>query len=455
MMFTARRPSRPLWPRLLLTSALLGLLLAPLGAQEPAAGPASPEPPAAQPSLLADWVEGLVPEALRQQVFLLPHWKWIVLLLLVLLGVVLDRLIAIGVRGFVRRLGSSQRFRIDEETLKGLERPLSILVISWVLGGGLPILKLEPGAASILDVALSITLAVGGVWTAYRLVDLLTWYLAEKARKSHNTFDDMIVPLMRRTLKIFVVLIAAVWVASRVSGDLWGIFAGVGLGSLALSFAARDSVENLFGTFTVLMDKPFQLGDWIVTGDIEGTVEEVGFRSTRVRTFYNSLISVPNRHFISSTVDNMGKRRYRRIKTTLGLTYDTPPGKVQAFCEGVRQLILEHPYTRKDYFHVYLNAFGSSSLDVLLYCFVETPDWATELREKHRLFGDILRLAERLQVSFAFPTRTLHMLEAEAPRQEKVPDGLEEAAALGRGAASEIAREGLAPFGGKKPPPAG
>jgi MscS family membrane protein len=176
-------------------------------------------------------------------------------------------------------------------------------------------------------------------------------------------------------------------------------------------------VSNLFGSLTVLTDRPFQVGDWVVVGDVEGTVEEVGFRSTRIRTFYDSLISLPNSNLIKASVDNLGDRTYRRWSTTLALTYDTPPEKIDAFCEGVRELIRRHPYTRKDYFHVYFNNFGDASLNIMLYMFFKAPDWATELRERHRLGVDILRLAAELGVEFAFPTQTVYLRneEWEAP----------------------------------------
>jgi MscS family membrane protein len=109
----------------------------------------------------------------------------------------------------------------------------------------------------------------------------------------------------------------------------------------------------------------------------------------------------------------MGRRTYRRITATLGVQYDTRPEQIEAFCEGIREILRRQPYTRKDYYHVYLNGFSDSSLDIMLYCFVECPDWSVELREKHRLFVDIIRLAETLGVSFAFPTRTLHLFQEE------------------------------------------
>ena len=331
--------------------------------------------------------------------FLIENWQWLGLMLFTLLGVIIDRVVRFVAGRLADRWTRGDDVRLDREVLLSFERPLGVLVAIIVFELLLPALGIDAGILTTLILATSLIAAVAGVWAAYRLVDVFCDYLAEKALLSANTFDDMLVPLARRTLKIFVVIIGLLFVASRMSGDLWSIVAGLGLGTIALGFAARDSIENLFGTFTVLLDKPFKIGDWIVVGDLEGTVETVGFRSTGIRTFYNSLITVPNRQFISSAVDNMGERRYRRIRTTLSLTYDTPPEKIEAFCEGVRELIRSHPYTRKDYYHVYLNEFGASSLDVMLYCFVETPEWATELREKHRLFADILRVAEGLGVS--------------------------------------------------------
>jgi len=158
-----------------------------------------------------------------------------------------------------------------------------------------------------------------------------------------------------------------------------------------------------------------------------------------VRTFYDSLITVPNSRFIGTEVDNHGSRTYRRYTSTLGLTYDTPPSKIEAFCEGVRELIRRHPYTRKDSFHVYVKDFGANSIDVMLYCFVKTPDWGTELRERGRLILDILRLAESLGVEFAFPTRTIHMLgPQDIPGHEDAPPTVDEALSRGREVAERL-----------------
>ena len=196
------------------------------------------------------------------------------------------------------------------------------------------------------------------------------------------------------------------------------LIAGLGLGGLAIALAAQDTIRNLLGGVTIFADKPFEVGDWVVVDGVEGTVEAVGFRSTRVRTFYNSLISVPNGNLMDSGIDNMGKRRWRRYKTTLGVAYHTKPDQLQAFVEGIRAIIQANPGMRQDYYIVEFHGFGATSLDILVYCFIDAEDWNQELRTRHVLNLDIMRLAESLQVEFAFPTQTLHIARMPGQPQE-------------------------------------
>ena len=230
----------------------------------------------------------------------------------------------------------------------------------------------------------------------------------------------VLVPLVRKSVKIFITAIGIIFIADSLEIEILPLLTGLGIGSLAFAFAAKDTIENFFGSVSVIADRPFEVGDWVKIGDVEGTVEELGFRSTRVRTFYNSLVTVPNATLVRATVDNFGRRKYRRWKTHLNITYDTPPDRIETFCEGIRELIRLHPYTRKDYFQVWFHEFGAHSLDILVYVFHEAPDWQTELRERQRLMLDIMRLAERLGVEFAFPTQTLHLYQEE--KQEKPPE---------------------------------
>ena len=244
-----------------------------------------------------------------------------------------------------------------------------------------------------------------------------------RTQRTDTKFDDVLVPLVRKGLKLAVLAVGLVYAAKAMNVDLLPLLTGLGIGSLAFAFAAKDTIENFFGSIAVILDRPFEVGDWVAIGDVEGTVEELGFRSTRVRTFYNSQLTVPNATLVRATVDNYGRRQYRRWKTHLGVQYDTTPEQLVAFTEGIRELVRTHPFTRKDYYQVWMHGWSASSMDVLLYVFFEVPDWNTELRERERLFLDIVRLADRLGVAFAFPTQTVHLHQADgaAPAERAAP----------------------------------
>jgi len=350
-----------------------------------------------------------LPESLRSRTFLLENWKWLGILLIIAVGVILDKLTAFVLQLSIKKSRARAKTTAFAETPDDLLRPFGMMAMAIVWWGGLNLLSLPDQAMIILLVAVKILAGFAGVWAAYRLVDLITQYLRFKAGLTDNKVDDVLVPLISKTLKVFVTVIGITFVASNLNLNVSSLLASLGLGGLAFALAAKDVVQNLFGSVTVILDQTFHVGDWIVVNDVEGSVEEIGLRSTKIRTFYDSLITLPNSAFITANVDNMGQRRYRRLKCQVSLTYDTPPDQIESFCEGVRELIRLHPYMRKDYFHVYLNELSASSLDILVYVFWETPDWSTELRERQRFLLDILRLANALGIELAFPTQTLHV----------------------------------------------
>lgn len=391
---------------------------------------------------LPEWLKDQFSEQFYQVHFLLEDWQWICLASLIFIGLLAD-LLTRGLLNYLTRAWF-RYFKGDTGLPTGRKvwRPVGLLAQALVWYVGTTKIGLPDFALMILLVALKLFAVVAAIWTAFLLINLLAGYMLKQAEKTATKFDDLLIPLVSRTLKTLSVCIGILMCAEAFNLPMTGLIGGLGLGGMALALASKDAVSNLFGSVTVLVDRPFEVGDWIVTGGVEGTVESVGFRSTRIRTFYNSQITLPNSLLTTATVDNMGRRRYRRIKTMLSLQYDTRPEQIDAFCEGIRELIRRHPYTRKDYYHVYFNAFSGSSLDVLLYCFVECPDWSVELREKHRLYVDIVRLAETLGVRFAFPTRTLHMFN-ESPRE--APPEITDAEQAGRQHAAHIAGPLLSP----------
>ena len=391
----------------------------------------SSEVPADVPEGLANLedsvVRPLVPEELRGEdkvLLSLEYWQWLGLFALVLLGVLVDytfrfalRTIAIGI---IRRRGSTA----DKQTLRRTVRPIGLFVSALVWQLMLPLLALPDRAFLLLRGAVGVFLVFAFIWAAWRVIDLVGEVLDNQAKKTQTKFDDVLIPLIKKAAKLFVVAVGIVYAAEALSIPLGPMLASLGLGSLAFAFAAKDTIENFFGSVAVILDRPFEVGDWVVIdGGTEGTVEELGFRSTRIRTFYNSQITVPNATLVRATVDNYGRRKYRRWKTHLGVQYDTPPEKLIAFTEGIRELVRTHPYTRKDYYQVWMHQWSASSMDILLYIFFEVPDWNTELRERERMFIDIIRLADRLGVQFAFPTQTVHLFKEEkpAPGSEHAP----------------------------------
>jgi len=367
------------------------------------------------------WLRSKMPSSLRRTAFILEAWQWLGLLVLALIGIVVDRLVVLLAqvatgRWLRRRIGV-----LDPELLPRALRPLGLVAMALLWRLGLPFLWLPLNVLAALTVAVRFVLAAGAVWAAYRLVDIVTALLDARAAGTQNRFDDLLVPLVRKSLKVFIAAFGVVFIADTLDVEISSLLAGLGLGGLAVALAAQDAVKNLFGSLMVLIDRPFSVGDWVVVGAFEGTVEEVGFRSVRIRTFYNSLITLPNSNLISSAVDNYGARRYRRWSTKLAITYDTPPERIDAFCEGIRELVRTNPRMWQDNYHVYLNSFGDSALEILLYVFFQVPDWSAELAARHDLALDILRLAERLGVDMAFPTRTV-WLQGGAPVDALQPE---------------------------------
>jgi MscS family membrane protein len=324
----------------------------------------------------------------------------------------------------VRRRYTGEELTFWEGKRRLLNRGILLLTIGITLLVGFPMLDFDPDVEKVVNQGTSLVAAVAIIMVAYRAIDILVDVLARRASETKTMLDDSLVPLLRTSMRLFVTVVGALFVLQNLDINVSSLVAGLGLGGLAIALAAQDTVRNLLGGVTIFADKPFEVGDWVVVDGVEGTVEAVGFRSTRVRTFYNSLVSVPNGNLMDAGIDNMGQRRWRRYKTTLGVGYHTTPDQMQAFVEGIRAIIQANSGMRQDYYIVEFHGFGATSLDVLVYCFVDAVDWNEELRTRHVLNLDIMRLAESLKVDFAFPTQTLHIAAMPGQPQQlpQVPD---------------------------------
>lgn len=375
---------------------------------------------------LTSWKEKIkdrMPDWTAHRNFVLLNGQWMALGLLIFLGFLCERVLRFFLLTIVVKALGKKGINVSEELQKKLSFPLGVIVFTIFWNLGVRLLEFEDGTLSWFLRGGQVVFTIGCVMAAYQLVDYFCLYLEKKAFESENKFDDILVPLIRKSAKTFVVAIGVIAIGDSLTLDMKGILAGMGIAGLGVSLAAKDTLSNLFGSLTVLLDRPFRIGDWVkIDGNIEGMVEEVGLRSCRIRTFYNSLITIPNGMLTNAHIDNLGMRQYRRLSTTIGIQYDTPAEKVEAFCEGIRQIILSHQYTRKDNFHVYFNSMGDFSLNILLYVFFECDDWSIELNERHRLLLDILRLGREMGVEFAFPTQTLHVTQEENKKYDEQPE---------------------------------
>lgn len=354
------------------------------------------------------YFDSIVPRWARDEFFLMPWWKWMGLFTAILIGLLIRTIIRffiIVTEKLTRRTNITWSMRL----VAALKGPTGLLGASLFWMAALKLLIIDGVANTVLTITVRLLISVALIWLAYRAAGYLTDYLESLAAKTESTLDDQLVPVLNRALRVFIVIVGVLIAIQNMGINVMSLLAGLGIGGIAFALAARDTVANFFGSIMILFDSPFQVGDWIRVDNMEGTVEEIGFRSTRIRTFYNSQVSIPNSELMNASIDNMGRREYRRIHTKFGLTYDTSPEKMEAFLEGVKNIIKANPHTRKDYFHVVFSDWGADSLNVMLYAFLKVPDWSTELVERQNIYLEILRLAKEVGVEFAFPTQTLHV----------------------------------------------
>ena len=352
----------------------------------------------------------LVPGFGLREVFGLYIYQYIGILIISLISVLIHKIFSyLFNRLFIRIVKRAGKGYLAEGFLIPIARPVSWFVVILLILFTIPVLQLPPTISHYVILSLKALLPFFGTLVFYRLVNVVSRYLEKMAERTESTLDDQLVPLFRKTLKTFVVMIGTLFVLNNLEIDIIPLLTGLSIGGLAFALAAQDTIKNFFGSLMIFIDKPFQIGHWITSGDIDGTVEEVGFRSSRIRTFRNSLMYVPNGKLADSTVDNHGLRKYRRFYTQIAVTYDTPPELIETFVEGLRKIVDNHPNTRKDYYNIYFNDMAAFSLNIMFYVFFDVPTWPEELKARHEVLIQVVKLADKLGINFAFPTQTLHM----------------------------------------------
>ncbi|WP_235893497.1 mechanosensitive ion channel family protein [Litoribacter populi] len=359
----------------------------------------------------ADKLLQVLPKFGTDTYFGLQTWQLISIFLVILLGFAVHKVFTLFFEYII--ISSLERLGYENAAKKyvvPVARPLSIFVLLSLFGIFIRVLQLpiEVVHYSLLVLKFLKPLVVTVMF--YRLVGVLSAYLEKITAKTENTLDDQLVPLMRKSMKVFVLLVGVLFILKEgLNIDIWPLLTGLSIGGLAFALAAQDTIKNFFGSLMIFVDKPFQVGDWITSGDIDGSVEEVGFRSTRVRSFRNSVYYVPNGKFADSTIDNHGLRQYRRFYTTFTLPLDTPPALIELFVAGLRQIVTEHPKTRKDSFNIYLNDISAYSVNIMFYIFFKVPTWSEELQGRQEILLKVLGLSKSIGIRFAIPSQALQV----------------------------------------------
>ena len=352
----------------------------------------------------------LIPDYGHKTLFKVKIWQYVGIVLLLLVSTFLFYVLRKIVYYILRKVQYGLVRRSNEKinsALKKLTRPIVFLLLIWFIKSVLPSLLLDLDVNTFLFLALNIMVTVFWIYVFLKLVQVIMSIYAEFAESTHSKLDDQLVPILHNFLTGIVIFLGLLKMLTLFGIEPVTVIAGASIGGLAVALASQDTVKNLIGTVMIFLDKPFHIGDWIEAGEVVGTVETVGFRSTRVRAADTSIYQIPNSRLAEMVVNNKGLRAFRRHQTHLGLRYDTPPELIDAFVEGVREIIAQDPATRDDAFNVEFSGFGDSALLILLNVYFTSLDWNDEQRSKHKLHMAILKYAKELGVEFAFPSTTV------------------------------------------------
>lgn len=338
-------------------------------------------------------------------------WQLFVALVLIFTGFLMKKVISSLFGGLLKDRAGRTRAKWDDDLVSKVAGPLALVlqILLWYAAAAIIVLPEEPVDVRILVFqGLDVAVAVSIVWLLFRLIDVAALVMARFSDETESRLDDQLVPLLRKTLKIFVALIIGVMIVQNLGYSVTSVIASLGIGGLALALAAKDAVANFFGSLVVFTDQPFHVGDWISVDDLEGVVEEVGFRTTLVRKFDKSLATVPNQVFTTSTITNHSMREMRRIKLTVGITYEAGPADIEELKRRVSTILAGMPIIDPS-FHVYFDGFGASSLDLLVMCFARTTDYVDFMSAREELMLKVMRTVDDLGLEMAFPTRTVYL----------------------------------------------
>lgn len=333
--------------------------------------------------------------------------QWFYSLLFVLGGILFSKAIYWVIKEVVKKLTAKTKTSLDDALIEALEKPVVYGIVLAGMWMGFNRLTFPEGFANFMHRALMFALIFNITWLIVRAVDaLIGEILIPLAEKSENTFDDQIIPILRTAAKGLLWIIGIIVGLDNAGFDIMALIAGLGIGGLALALAAQDTVKNVFGGVMIFIDKPFKLGDWVVIGGDNGVVDEVGIRSTRIRTLDGRLVTIPNSKFAESSVQNNSAEPDRKVALNLGLVYGTAPDKMELALKILDEIVLNNKEYLTDEKLISFNAFNEFSLGLLFIYHIKKESDILKTMSKINL--EILKRFNENGLEFAYPTQTIY-----------------------------------------------
>lgn len=346
--------------------------------------------------------------------------EYTIALAIILVFYVLSRIFTKYVSRLLLYLTKKTTTDYDTKLVLAFKNPLALLIV--LTGVYLAGLRLLEGTSYLFFLTRLFRSAIIVLITQglYNLVSSTSGLLV-KIGTAYD-LDRLFLSLLSKALRAVIIAISFTVLVQEWGYDITGFVAGLGLGGLAFALAAQDTVSNFFGGIVILTEKPFTIGDWVVAGDVEGTVEDITFRSTKVRTFAHALVTVPNSTLAKQPITNWTRMGRRRVTFTLGVSYSTTREQLESCLKRIRQMLKTHPDIHPQTIFANFEKFGESSLDIYIYFFTRTTIWAEWLAAREAILFRIMEILEQEGITVAFPSRSIYI-----ERTPKKPDGDDDA----------------------------
>ena len=340
-------------------------------------------------------------DVMNYTVLNLPLYKFVIAFVVFFLFLFARKLFTLTIVKTAKVFVGKTKTDIDDKILDSLVKPLDFLFIIFGIHISSIILTIDSYMILFTKGMMIFSL----FWFLYNLIlafekDILKLF--------NKRVSQEIGLFLTKSLKVFVIALGIVAVLQNFGINVSAFIASLGLGGLAFALAAKDTAANLFGGFAILTDNIFKIGDWIKVGSVEGVVEDIGMRTTKIRAFDKRLIVMPNATIANSAVDNFSRRDRRRINMRIGLTYSTTPAQMQKILQETREMLANHPMIHDDPIFVYFDQFDDSSLSLFFYLFTKTAVWEEYLKIREDINLKIIDIVERNGSSFAFPSQSIY-----------------------------------------------